>query len=85
MGREEKKSIFLYLPPFASDPPTWWQLHDISHGARHEREARDEGKRKKNFFFLFFSSPRLVLRAKYRVRPACLVKHLSADYFKNSR
>ena len=49
---------------------------DISRGARHEREVRDEGKR-------FFSSPRLALharvalRAKYRVRPAWLIKRLS--------
>ena len=49
---------------------------DISRGARHEREARDEEKRK----FLFFSSPlraRVTLHAKYRVRPAWLIKRLS--------
>ena len=38
--------------------------------------------REKKFFFLFLSSPRLALRAKYRVRPACLIKRLSAGYFK---
>ena len=38
---------------------------DISRGARHEREAQDEGKRK------------LKLRGKYRVRPARLIKRLS--------
>ena len=54
---------------------------DISRGARHQREARDEGKRKSKA--LFFSSPRIApcarvaLRAKYRVRPAWLIKRLS--------
>ena len=46
---------------------------DISRGARHEREARDEEKRK----ISLFSSPRLALRAKYRVRPAWVIKRLS--------
>ena len=55
--------------------------HDISRGARHEREARDEGKRKMKI--KFFSSTRLklqapvALRAKYRVRSAWLIKCLS--------
>ena len=56
---------------------------DISRGARHEREARDEGKRK-----YFFSFPRVALRtrvalhAKYRVRPAWLIEHLSCRLWK---
>ena len=36
------------------------------------REARDQGRRKA----LFFSCPRLALRAKSRVRLACLIKRL---------
>jgi len=58
-----------------------WGECDISHGAWHKREAQDEGKKK--WSFIFFSSPRLELRAhvalrvKYRVRPTCLIKHLS--------
>ena len=72
--------------------------HDISLRARHERGARDEGKGKIKLyllllycffaFALFFSFPRLVLRArvalraKYHVRPAWLIKRLSCRLWK---
>ena len=47
---------------------------DISRGARHELEARDEGNRKMKLYFSL--PPGLALRVKYRVRPAWLIKRL---------
>ena len=49
---------------------------DISRGARHECEARDEGKRKIKLPRLALRA-RVALRAKYRVRPAWLIRRLS--------